>query len=108
MTWNPITAYFRWKAAERAADRAVISEAIGMLKASFDAQRAQSDAFKVFLEGFKVTEPPVERHWDETADNVKWLKEHGKVPDDLKPTDVPREFSALINNFDKFHIADLD
>ena len=118
--WNPFTfwidakrqlleAELRVKAseiAERQQDRQLymttMQQMVAMATAQSEANRAQSEAFKSFLDGFKITEAPVSRQFDETADQAKWLADHGyQVPEELKNADKLSQFQFLLDELDK-------
>ena len=102
--WNPFRTYRNFRAAEREKDRAVLRDALHMLQASFDAQRAQADAFKVFLEGFRVSEPPQLRTWDDAADDLRFLQTSGRIPKDVSVDHLPADFRAAFQKLEEFDL----
>lgn len=74
--------YFRRKREAEEAERKANREATQrmfelvsmMISKSFEAQTAQNEAFKSFLDGYKVTEAPVLREYDEEAELQRYMK----------------------------------
>lgn len=102
--WNPFRDYLDWRTQEREADRAVLRDAVSMLKSAFDAQRAQSEAFQEFLEGFRITAPPEVRQFDEASDDARYLHQHGLIPESPQPFDpsIPAHYRKLFESLDTF------
>jgi hypothetical protein len=95
MSWNPLRTFLSWKGEQRNLDRDLQREALGVLREVFASQRAQNEAFKTFLDGFKVTEPPILREYDEDAELTRLLaaRKAAEMPS-------PDDFRALLAHLD--------
>lgn len=130
MTLNPLRAYFDYRVrcrelsarvhaverAERRDERTAFLEAVKAMTAvserAFDANRAQSEAFKGFIDSFKVTEVPTVREFDIDAYDDRYLAHQrarrastGVTPlvDDLTAADL----QARLGQF-QMMLADMD
>src|SRR5687767_8505676 len=91
--WNPLRSWFERRerlaaiqermaaaaraerADERAAFLATVQSMAVVTERAFDANRAQHEAFKSFLDGFKTTTSPTARPYDEEAEMERYAAE---------------------------------
>lgn len=89
--------------AEREAFLTAIQSMVAMTGEAFKAQSSQAEAFKTFLEGFRITEPPVVRQFDEEADMMRYLDARGLgLPDELKDLSKMEQYQALVERLNSF------
>lgn len=89
--------------AEREAYLAAIQSMVQMTSEAFNAQAAQSEAFRSFLDGFKITEPPQVRRFDEEADLQRYLDSRGLgLPEELQGLNRMEQYQALVDKLNSF------
>lgn len=86
------------KADERKAFLMAIESITQVAVEAAKASQTQAQALNTFLNSFAVTEKPVARHWDEEADNDRYLKEH--LPKEMQLMDRVSQYEALLDRMD--------
>ncbi len=86
---------------ERQAFLAANQAMASVIERAFESNKAQSEMFKSFLDGFKVTEMPKLRGFDEEADTQRYLEAHGYgLPPELEGLDKLEQFQAILDKLD--------
>lgn len=86
---------------EREAFLAAVTAMTSLSEKAFEANRAQNETFRTFIDGFKVTEAPTYRGYDESEADKKWLTDHGYgVPKELEGLSQMEQFQALLDRLD--------
>ena len=86
---------------ERQAFLTALQAMASMTEKAFETNKAQNEMFKSFLDGFKVTEMPKLRGFDEEADTQRYLEAHGYgLPPELQGLDKLEQFQAILDKLD--------
>lgn len=90
------------RAEERELFRQTIASMSVMVEKAFEANRANSEVFNTFLEGFKTDSAPQVREFDEDAELRRYFDKQNDTPEELKGLSQIDQFKALMDKMEKF------